>query len=154
MTLDAQTLAAVTALVAVVVGPAVSIYVARRQIRASVVSTNRQKWMQNLREQLSETITGLTFLGAHRGTLDLLDEREFVERFQKLVHAAVNVGLLLNPNDPVHTAPGDKIKLGVDSLLSTDRVQIPAKTKEMGDAIFKEAQAILKHEWQRVKRGE
>ena len=154
MTLDAQTLAAATALVAVIVGPLVSIYVSRRQIRASVVSVNRQKWIENLRLQLSETITGLTFLGAHRGTLNLLDEREFVERFQKLVQAAVNVGLLLNPNDPVHKALGDNIKQGVDSLLSSDRAQIQARTKEMADAIFKDAQAILKREWQRVKSGE
>ena len=48
---------ATTALVASLVGPLVTLTVARRQISASVLSANRQKWIETLREMLAELIS-------------------------------------------------------------------------------------------------
>jgi hypothetical protein len=48
---------AITALVAVVVGPILSIYVAKKQINAAALSTNRQEWINKLRTVLAELIT-------------------------------------------------------------------------------------------------
>ena len=48
------TLTAATALVAVIVGPVISVYVARRQIRASAVLKNRQSWINALRDAIVE----------------------------------------------------------------------------------------------------
>ena len=50
-------IAAATALVAVVLGPIVSVYVVRRQIRATVVSTNRQAWINDLRNTIADWLT-------------------------------------------------------------------------------------------------
>jgi len=44
---------AATALVASVVGPLVTLAVARRQFNATVISANRQKWIEALRDLLS-----------------------------------------------------------------------------------------------------
>jgi len=48
---------ACTALVASIVGPLVTLTVAKRQINANVLSANRQKWIENLREALAELIS-------------------------------------------------------------------------------------------------
>ena len=57
--MDATTvgfISAITALVASIIGPAVTLVVAKRQFNANVVSANRQKWIDALREQLAELI--------------------------------------------------------------------------------------------------
>jgi hypothetical protein len=54
--MDALTIAfvtACTALISAIVGPAVSYVVARRQIRASVISNNRERWTEALRDSVA-----------------------------------------------------------------------------------------------------
>jgi hypothetical protein len=48
---------ACTALVASVVGPVVTLAVAKRQFNANVLSANRQKWIETLRDMLAELIS-------------------------------------------------------------------------------------------------
>ena len=45
-----------TALVSAVTGPLVSFIVARRQIRASVISNNRERWIEALRDSVTEYV--------------------------------------------------------------------------------------------------
>ena len=47
---------ACTALVASIVGPLVTLSVARRQFKANVLSNNRQKWIETLRASIAELI--------------------------------------------------------------------------------------------------
>ena len=57
--MDALTIAFVTvctALVSAVVGPLVSYIVARRQIRASVISNNRERWTEALRDSVADYV--------------------------------------------------------------------------------------------------
>ena len=57
MEIDSNTLALVsacTALVASVAGPSVQLLIARRQINANLISANRQKWIEALRDLISE----------------------------------------------------------------------------------------------------
>ena len=46
-----------TALVASIIGPIVTLTVARRQYNATVISTSRQKWIEALRDTLAELIS-------------------------------------------------------------------------------------------------
>ena len=43
----------VIALFAVIIGPFVTLYIARRQIKANVLSPNRQQWINTLRDEIS-----------------------------------------------------------------------------------------------------
>jgi hypothetical protein len=52
-TLDTGVITALTAFLAVVFSPLVTLAVARRQLRGSVVSTNRQAWINELRKAVS-----------------------------------------------------------------------------------------------------
>jgi len=47
-------ISASTALVASVIGPFVTLTVAKRQFNATVLSANRQKWIETLRDSLAE----------------------------------------------------------------------------------------------------
>lgn len=58
MSFEPAVVSAITAIVAVIVGPLVSIFVAKNQINASVVSTNRQTWINRLRDELA-TLVGI-----------------------------------------------------------------------------------------------
>ena len=52
-------ISASTALVASVIGPFVTLTVAKRQFNATVLSANRQKWIETLRDLLAELISVL-----------------------------------------------------------------------------------------------
>jgi len=52
MSFEPAIVSAITALVAVIVSPLVSIIVAKNQISASVVSSSRQVWINRLRDEL------------------------------------------------------------------------------------------------------
>src|SRR5882672_5624585 len=100
-----------TALVASIVGPIVTLTVARRQYNATVISASRQKWIETLRDTLAELIALLS--GAlvvkskwkdkwdrGRGPLDV--EPAMLEKFEHIVLSQSKIHLLLNPTDADH----------------------------------------------------
>jgi hypothetical protein len=50
-------ISAATALVASILGPIVTLKVSRRQFSANVLSANRQKWIETLRDRVAELIS-------------------------------------------------------------------------------------------------
>jgi hypothetical protein len=54
-------ISACTALAASIIGPIVTLRVARRQFNATVLSTNRQKWIETLRDMVAELMSLLVF---------------------------------------------------------------------------------------------
>ena len=58
MSFEPAVVSAITALVAIIIGPLVSICIAKNQINASVISTNRQVWINRLRDELA-TLVGM-----------------------------------------------------------------------------------------------
>ena len=53
-------ISACTALIATIIGPYVAMKTAKSQINANVLSTNRAKWIETMRELISSTIWQLT----------------------------------------------------------------------------------------------
>lgn len=146
-------ISALTALVAVIVSPIVSIYIARRQVRASVVSSNRQKWIDQLRDQLAELITSIRFLNLHRFMSNIC-ETEWIERFQRTFLTESKINLLLNPNEEDHVTLSKTIREAVTAMLAEAKTKDSKKVVELTDSIVKQSQMILKREWQRVKAGD
>jgi hypothetical protein len=97
----AQIITAATALVAVTVGPWQTARMARRQIRASVVSTNRQAWINVLRENLAELVTHLQTSGSPIDS-ERFDEAEHKESFRQILLREAKVRMLLNPEEADH----------------------------------------------------
>jgi len=151
---------ACTALVASIAGPTVTLLVARRQVNASVLSANRQKWIETLRDALAELISllvaALVFRSGWKEDWDsgrgaLTKDPALLEKLQRMVLVRSRVMLLINPTEPDH----QRLVAAIDVALERLRLeQSPdADTEKDIQAITHLAQAILKREWQRVKLG-
>ena len=100
-------ISACTALVASIAGPFVALIVAKRNFNATVLSANRQKWIESLRDMLAELISLLIAALVvkakwkdkwDRGRGALIGEPALLEKVERLVLAQTKIRLLLNPN--------------------------------------------------------
>jgi hypothetical protein len=153
-------ISASTALVASVVGPIVALSVARRQFNASVLSANREKWIEALRDTLAKLISlmaGAVVVKARwrdkcdkgRGALNA--EPALLEKFERIVLAQSKIRLLTDPSKADDQRLYQAIEAAVRRLQS--EAALDAETEADIETIAGFAQAILQREWQRVKRG-
>ncbi len=150
----AASISALVALVAAATTPFVSFAVAKRQIRAAVISTNRQAWINALRDDLAEMFElAIAHFYLRGGTLS--GEEEFKYRYElrtRLRRLENRIRLRLNPDE----LPNRELLLLLKKVrsLSEDLNSNGAQTFEqtMELAIVK-AQEILRSEWLRVKNG-
>ena len=146
-------IASITALFAVLLGPLVSIWVAQRQSRVTVLSTNRQAWINALRDLIAEyfSITALI----HSGDWSSRTDVEFDQKLERLALLDAKIRLMLNPTEPDHQQMSNL--LGVLRATMGGRAGA-ARDIEKAKAICNEllplSQSILKCEWERVKRVE
>ena len=151
---------ACTALVASIVGPIVTLAVARRQFNATVLSANRQKWIESLRDMLAELVSPLVaalvikseWQGKwERGRAAFSADPRLIDKLQRLVFAQSKITLLINPTEPDH----QNLVQVIDAALK--RLQSEQATEEDTAAdiatVTDLAQRSLKREWQRVKMG-
>ena len=149
---------ALVALVAVIVGPIVTWQIAKRQIHASVISANRQNWINDLRDSVADFMTSAKVamvegsLAAYRATEFAANEEAHNEAMRSMVTLHNKVTLLINPNESDHV----KLINLMDEMIQhcarggSDDIQ---RHDELRDAITKASQQILKREWERVKSG-
>ena len=151
---------ACTALVASVVGPVVTLTVAKRQFNATAISTNRNKWIETLRNELAELISLLAAALVvksqwkdrwDKGRGPISAEPALLEKFERIVLAQSKIQLLINPNEPDHQRLGEIIEAATRRLGSEDAAE--ADTDADIRTIVGLSQVILKREWQRVKLG-
>jgi len=145
--------ATMTAMAAVIISPLVTYLTARKQIRATLVSANRQSWIDALRVELSELFELLTWHHLQRpGTLSGGEGYKYEAEKRSRIRLLINrIRLRLNPQE-------DDSRALLEHLQKL-RDMAPAGangdsdfTGEMEAAVGK-AQDILKAEWRRVKKG-
>src|SRR5260370_11761865 len=109
--MDALTIAfvtACTALVSAMAGPLVSIAVASKQIRASLISNNRERWVEALRDSLAEYVALAVSAAMLREVLrkDALeairDDPQLAQLAERIALARNRILLMLNPAKAVH----------------------------------------------------
>ena len=152
-------ISACTALVASILGPLVTLSVARRQFNANVLSANRQRWIETLRDMVAELIslivTALVVKAKWHGNWDqgrgAVADPALMEKLQRLVLIQSKIRLLLNPTETDHQQLDRAIDAAIKRLQSeqTEDAEMEADIQ----TITRLAQSILKREWQRVKRG-
>lgn len=152
ITIDVPLVSALTTLTAVIVSPFVSLYIAKHQIQASILSPNRQKWIDSLRDQLAILIADIRAIGLHR-KIELLSNEEYDDRLQKIILVETKVNLLLNPNEADHNALSVAIKTVREKIFSGNEIEKRLATTELLPNIILLTQTILKREWERVKVG-
>jgi hypothetical protein len=155
MNMNPEMVTAITALVAVLVGPLLSIYVARKQINAAALSTNRQEWINKLRNVLAELITIIRHVPPAYAA-NSITGIEAIAKHGELTEKVELVKLLLNPKETDHQ---ELVRL-VTSASTQMRDSInqqqgnAVKLGEAAERVVAQSQIILKREWERVKKGE
>jgi hypothetical protein len=151
---------ACTALVAAIAGPVITLAVARRQFSATVISANRQKRIETLRDTLAELIalvsTALVVKSKwkdkwDRGRGPLNADPAMLEKFERIVLAQSKIELLINPIDADHQRLYETIETAISRLRVEESLE--AETHHDIRTITRLGQMILKREWQRVKIG-
>lgn len=151
---------ACTALVASVVGPFVTLAVAKRQFNATVLSANRQKWIETLRDLLAELISLLVAaLVIKSGWKDKWDkglgpitrDPALLQKLERIVLVQWKIRLLVNPTEGDHQQLNQTIETAFKRLQSEDSHD--SETEADIESITRLGQGILKREWERVKRG-
>ncbi len=142
-----------TALMATIVGPLISWNIAKRQIKATVISTNRQAWIIELRDLVSEYLGLITYLSLRPG--------ETFSEGKSLGSSFYKIRLLLNPGEEDHI---QLVKLiSVNSHLAgtyapeqdqQKKTEISQTLLDQREEIISLSQSILKREWERVKQGD
>lgn len=153
--MDTGLISSLTALAAVVFAPMVSVYVAKRQIRASVVSVNRQTWINRLRDEIAFFVCEVRLVpSTHAAKAITLPEA--IKRYEGITLKEEVVKLLLNPTEAEHIKLLRLMKTARETAQEAiNKEQGMAKElDETADLIVTQSQKVLKAEWDRVKSGE
>ncbi len=124
---------------------------ATRQIRATVVSVNRQAWINGLRDDVAEVLALVDGFDRHmrsimptRETSQAVQEQRF--EYEHRANLALNrIRLRLNESEP------DAVDLVGFLQSAVADMRVDGRVRE---GIVNTAQRILKAEWARVKRLE
>jgi hypothetical protein len=151
---------AATALVASIAGPFVTLYVARSQFNARVLSANRQKWIETLRDMLAELISLIVAVvvvkrgwqGKWNLGMDAVAANPaLLQKLERLVVVQWTIRLLINPEERDHQELYGTIDAALKRLQAEDTSD--ADVNADVEHITRLSQAILKREWVRVKQG-
>lgn len=152
---------ATNAMIAAIAGPFVNTRIARFEFRANVLSVNRQKWIDSMRDLVASLTSQLLIAAALRQTVEeptgviIAKDPELSRRVENLLRTVSKIELMLNPLEQDHQQLNALMKEGIDQLRSPllddgveNRIEVISRD------ITQVLQGILKHEWIRVKRGE
>jgi hypothetical protein len=163
MTVDPHLISVVsacTALVASVAGPLVTLTGAMRQFNATVLSANRQKWIESLRETLAELITVMVAASVvkqrwkerwNQGFGPLEENPAMPQKLERLILAQSRMWLLITPTEAQHRKLRAAIETALKGLRSEQSDKAETERNILGVTAL--AQAVFKAEWQRVKSG-
>jgi hypothetical protein len=149
---------ACSALVSAAAGPVVSVVVSTRQIRASLVSNNREQWTVALRDSLAEYVALVVSTAILQeaqqkaAVIAVRDDPHLASLAERIAQAKNRILLMVNPLEPEHS----QLCLLVEQayrLLLTGNGSV-AELGDCADAITNAGRAVLRHEWARVKRGD
>ena len=83
-------ISALTALAAVILAPLVSIYVVRKEVNAQVISTNRQVWINRLRDELAHFIRDVRHVPSSHAA-DAITFKEAIARYEDMALRAERI---------------------------------------------------------------
>jgi hypothetical protein len=149
---------ACTALVSAAAGPLASVVVASRQARVSLISGNRERWIEALRDSIADYVA-VAFSAAalqearqEAPVAAVRDDPDLWHVVEGVTRARTRVLLMLNPAKPGHL----ELTAAIDRsyrILAHGSARFEAITPVL-DALTSVARSVLKAEWSRVKRGE
>jgi hypothetical protein len=152
---------AANAMIASIAGPLVSTRIARIEFKANVLSVNRHKWIETMRDLVASLNSQLLIAAALRQTLEeptsivITRDSELLKRVENLLRTVSKIELMLNPLEKDHQQLKALMSEAVDQLRSPPPGgSIEERIEAISRDIIQLVQAILKREWVRVKRAE
>lgn len=157
---------AFVAVVAMIVGPVLQWRIAKR-MAADNVSAKRQNWIDELRKDISEFLTVVAQINELRRPAKGISKEDEAKNFDDMAtynfrgtELGIHIRLRLNPNEEEHNKLVSLISelsvVSADPPPSETPEQIAAAIKAFHgarDKVVAHMQKILKHEWERVKKG-
>jgi hypothetical protein len=154
-------ISACTAMIASIAGPYVNTRIAKIQFNADVLSVNRQKWIETMRDLVASLNSQFLTAAAIRQTVKeptsiaIAQDPELFRRVENLLLTVSKIELMLNPLEQDHKQLNALMREGIDQLRSPPpEMDIEDRVEVISLDITRAAQAIFKREWLRVKRGE
>lgn len=147
-------ISAITALIAVIVSPVVALLVAKIQTNASVISSNRQIWINRLRDELT-IFVGILHHIPSAYAAEYIDKTQAVAEYERLIKKLQIIQLLINPKELEHQQLIQLLELAEKIVINSIDTQIApdSEIREAAKNIVDQSQIILKKEWNRVKSG-
>ena len=148
-----------TALISAVTGPLVSYIVAGRQIRASVISNNRERWTEALRDSVAEHVALLLSASMVKQTMGqnplkaVTEDHALLKIVERIIMVKNKIMLMTNPNDSRYTELCEVVEATYQALFADDP-QAFKRIRDGSEAITRAGREVLKAEWARVKRGD
>ena len=142
--MNAEWLSALTALAAVLIGPFISVYITKRQIEMSVVSSSKVEWTKELRDLVGELVAEYRFVDFNSipGNIPKVD----TNTLKKLYHIEVQINLMLDPTNIEHQELSRIIENAVTYAGEFNQNKL-LKITENVKAIQKTATMVIKSEW-------
>src|SRR5437660_1391058 len=85
LTAIAAVVSSITALVALIVGPLLALYVAKRQIIATTISTERKEWVASLRQSIVGFVATISSVLNQQSLIQTLDPAWLKSKSDELV---------------------------------------------------------------------
>jgi hypothetical protein len=152
---------ALTAMIASVASLFVNTRIAQTEFKANVLSVNRQKWVEAMRDLVASLNSQLLTTAVVRHTLReptgivISRDPEWFRRVENLLRTVSKIELMLNPLEHDHQQLKNLMREGIDELRSPSLEHcIEESIEAISRDIIQVSQGILKREWVRVKRGE
>ena len=152
---------ACNAMIASIASAFVTTRVAKTEFNARVLSANRQKWVETMRDLVSSLNSQLLVAAAVRRVVEepsgvvIARDPELLRRVENLLRTMFKIELMLNRFEPDHQKLDVLMKEAVDQLRSpSPEVGIEDRIEVISRDIIEVSQEFLKREWGRVKRGE
>jgi hypothetical protein len=151
---------AITALVAVIVGPSISYLIAKKQIIGNVIASNRIKWIEDLRVDIAEFVALFSEHIYEIGNYHLLkdgDSRKtklesLAEIVRKVSTKRFLIRIKLNPDEQDHVELLNMLdESRQTSIAYLDDKAKPVDIPEFSSRVAKIARSITKAEWKKAK---
>ncbi|MGB7748547.1 MAG: hypothetical protein WBN75_14815 [Verrucomicrobiia bacterium] len=142
-----------TTIAGAAIGAWIAYLVGRQQFKATVISSNRQTWINTLRDTISEyqsCVSAMSILIANKNIHEVIDSNEFRERVARVEFLRSKIRLLINPNEADHLKLVENISVPITGCQTDEDLKKMITAREELPII---AQKILKREWERVKKG-
>jgi len=151
----AAMISAAVALASAVLGPTISWCIAKKQINATVLSGNRQNWINSVRNEVSELVATISMTDALYKTnnLDKIGSEKAQHLLKDIITRKIKMVLLLNPQEKDHEHLITLIETAISGIShQSASANTTSEIKQM-DAILVATNKILKDVWEKVKAG-